>query len=315
MDEHFLFSSPQILPFLLSFRKGVFVYTPVLLFAVAGLIVFYRKHKAFFWSTVLLMSVTIYLLSSWWAWSYGICWGMRPMIDYYALLAFPMAAGIQFFFERSRMMKMFISLIIVLMICLNLFQTYQYKNGAIHYDDMSREAYFKGFFQVKPTPEWADLLKPYDWDRRIAGLDQVEYSPEFFRENKHDFYLRGGNLMYVAVNEKAQNAMGTLSKEPNISGSFRAEKKQGDVFTISSGKGLLWSLKPAYQNVITASGMNVSPAETFTVEFLSENDNRIAIKASNGKYISIGTQWPFILKADADKVGRNEIFRYFVIGK
>ena len=237
------------------------------------------------------------------------------MIDYYALLSLPLAAGLQQVFEKSKVRAMVFGSIVFLLISLNLFQTWQYKNGLIHYDDMSKEAYFKGFFQTKPSLEWADLLKPYDWERRINGLPQIEYSSEFLQEVKHEVYLRGSNMMYVGVNSKAQNAMGALSKEPSESGKFYLECKGDKIFTVHSKEGLFWSLKAQYENAITASETNITPTETFTIEYLEENDNKIAIKASNGKYVSIGDKWPFILKADADKIGKNETFRYFVLGK
>jgi hypothetical protein len=314
-DEHFLFNDPEIFLFLFSFRKGVFVYTPVLIFAVIGLIVFYKRNKAFFWSTLLFMSLTVYLLSSWWAWSYGICWGMRPMIDYYALLSFPVAAGIAFCLERSKALKLLTSTVLILLIALNLFQSWQYKNGAIHYDDMSREAYFKGFFQTKPTPEWADLLKPYDWDRRIAGLKQIEYRKGFLHEMPHTIALRASNLMYVGANPKAQNAMAALSKEVAENSTYDLELYDfREQFVLHSHTGAYCTVLPAFENVVAASGEGKNMT-TFSIEYIGEKDNRIAIKASNGKYLSVSPEWPFILKANADHIGKNEIFRYFVIGK
>ena len=177
------------------------------------------------------------------------------------------------------------------MICLNLFQTWQYKNGLIHYDDMSKEAYFKGFFQTKLNSEWLDLLKPYDWERRIDGEAQIEYSSEYFNSinKKKGVYLRGSNLLYVAVNEKAQNAMGSLSKEQNANGLFFVEHLDDKTICIRSYSGLAWSLKSQFENVITASETNIGSTETFTFEYIDDDDDRIAIKAANGIYISIGS--------------------------
>ncbi len=314
-DEHFVFDSPQVLPFLFSFRKGVFIYTPILIFALFGMKTFYKTNKGIFWSTLILMCLTVYLLSSWWAWSYGICWGMRPMIDYYALLSLPLAAGLQQVFEKSKIRALIFGSIVFLLISLNLFQTWQYKNGLIHYDDMSKEAYFKGFFQTKYSIEWSDLLKPYDWERRIHHLPPIDYSFEFLKETKEEVYLRAMNKMYVFVNSKAQNAMAALSQGNEANEEFFFKHLGDNKFVIHSKEGLFWSLKPAYENAITASEISTGLTEIFTFEYLDKNDNKIAIKASNGKYISIGTKWPYILKADADKIGKNETFRYFVWGK
>lgn len=317
MDEHFVLGSPQILPFLFSFRKGVFIYTPILIFAVIGLVKFYRINKGVVISTIVLMALTIYLLSSWWAWSYGICWGMRPMIDYYSLLSLPLAAGFQFVFSKPKIVSAIFGGILFLLVGLNLFQTWQYKNGLIHYDDMSREAYFKGFFQTKASLEWADLLKPYDWERRENHLPQIEYSEAFLKsiDKNKGIYLRANNLSYIIVNEKAQNAMGALAKDYSSGSLFYIEHLQGNRIAIRSTSNLYWSLKPQFENAITASETRINSNEKFTFEYIDEDDNKIAIKASNGKYISIGDKWPFIITAKSDKIGKNETFRYFVIGK
>ncbi|MGZ4118188.1 MAG: hypothetical protein ACXVPY_11930 [Bacteroidia bacterium] len=316
VDEHFIFSSPQMLPFLFSFRKGVFIYTPILIFAIIGLIKIYKTNSALFYSTIIFMTITVFLLSSWWAWSYGICWGMRPMIDYYALLSLPMAAGFTYFTNKKKIVKIIFFTITTLLIALNLFQTWQYKNGLIHYDDMSKEAYFKGFFQTKISEGWVDLLKPYDWDRRMKGLPQINYSKEYFDklDLNQNISLRGNNLLYFVVNPKAQNAMGAIAKGVLPESMFSIEHLKGDTVCIRSKNGLLWSLKSNYENAITATEMLAHATEKFTIDYLKDDDNKIAIKASNGKYVSIGSQWPFIVKATAGAVSDEESFRYFVIG-
>ncbi|MGZ4048220.1 MAG: hypothetical protein ACXVNN_02590 [Bacteroidia bacterium] len=316
VDEHFIFSSPQMLPFLFSFRKGVFIYTPILIFAIIGLIKIYKTNSALFYSTIIFMTITVFLLSSWWAWSYGICWGMRPMIDYYALLSLPMAAGFTYFTNKKKIVKIIFFTITTLLIALNLFQTWQYKNGLIHYDDMSKEAYFKGFFQTKISEGWVDLLKPYDWDRRMKGLPQINYSKEYFDklDLNQNISLRGNNLLYFVVNPKAQNAMGAIAKGVLPESMFSIEHLKGDTVCIRSKNGLLWSLKSNYENAITSTEMLAHATEKFTIDYLKDDDNKIAIKASNGKYVSIGSQWPFIVKANADAVSDEESFRYFVIG-
>jgi len=316
-DEHFIFSSPQILPFLFSFRKGLFIYTPILIFSVIGIVTLCKKYKAYFYSTIVLLSISIYLLSSWWAWSYGICWGMRPMIDYYAVLSLPFAAGINFLFEKSKMTKYLITLIICLLITLNLFQTWQYKNGLIHYDDMTKEAYFKGLFQTKATDEWRDLLKPYDWDRRIKHLPQINYSKNYFESinEKQKIIFRGSNLKYIGVNPnpQAQNAMASLASETTNEAVFYLEKIKDNKYHIRSSNGYLWSLRPELENVVTATGILPSLNDIFIIEYI--DDNKIAIKAANNKYITIGYAWPFIIKAEANAISKAERFRYFVINQ
>ncbi len=148
-------------------------------------------------------------------------------------------------------------------------------------------------------------------------MPQIEYSSDFFKtiDRSKGIYLRASNLSYLIINEKAQNAMGALVKDYSSSSLFYIEHLQDNVIALRSYHNLYWSFKPQYDNAITASEVSISSTEKFTFEYLVEGDNKIAIKSSNGKYISIGDKWPFIITAKSDKIGKNEIFRYFVIGK
>ena len=48
-SERFFFGDPKVLKGLLGFRKGWLIYTPVMLFALTGLVPLYRHHRAHFW--------------------------------------------------------------------------------------------------------------------------------------------------------------------------------------------------------------------------------------------------------------------------
>ncbi|HEX8516859.1 MAG TPA: hypothetical protein VF868_11710 [Bacteroidia bacterium] len=312
IDEHFVFSSPQMLPFLFSFRKGIFIYTPVLIFSVIGLVWLYRKRRDVFYGTIIIMPLTVFLLSSWWAWSYGISWGIRPMIDYYALLAIPLAAGFSMSFSKGRILAGFSGVIIFLFIILNLFQTWQYKNGLIHYDDMTRESYFKGFFQTEKSLEWLDLLSPYDWDRRIRGLPQIEYNKEYIQASfgKYPVYLRGYNLQIVTVNAKAQHAVAAYMKAPGPGSWFDIEPSGEDIISFRAGNGYYLTVSGSYDNALIADAAFIGEKEKFHITYLS--DNRVALKAWNGKYVAVSPDFPNILFASSSEVSQKETFRLFV---
>lgn len=316
IDEHFIFSSPQFFPFLFSFRKGVFVYTPILLFAIVGLVALFRPQRDVFYGTIVIMPLTVLLLSSWWAWSYGICWGMRPMIDYYSLLSIPLAAGFAFVFSKGKVIAVLSSVLIFLLISLQLFQTWQYKNGLIHYDDMTREAYFKGFFQTEPSLEWQDLLKPYDWERRIKGLPQIVYSKEYLQRSlkEKSFYLRGYNMKYVAVNPRAQNAVAAFADQyiPSVCALTGRLQADGTVMLLANGDFFL-SVSPENNNAILANTTAAGINESFELIYLDENDNRIALRSkSTGKYVTADPSFHNILFANAPEITSKEIFRLFV---
>jgi hypothetical protein len=312
--EHFVFDKPEILAFLVGFRKGVFIYTPVLVFAVIGLIHIRKRDPSIFYATIVLLSVTIFVLASWWNWSYGICWGIRPIIDYYSFLSIPLAAGFEAVFSGNKISSFISRILIVLLISLNLFQTWQYKNGLIHYDDMSKEAYQYGFCQTKLSREWQDLLKPYDWERRLKGLPQIEYSRSYFEESfkTKRIYLRGFNLQFVSMNEKAQNAIAAYQKEVSDNSFFRIVPMNGDTVTIIASNGNFLSVSKKFDNILIASPTILPFPEKFQLIYLKNNDNLVAIKCLNNRYITVSGIFPNLLYGTSKKIGQKETFRLFV---
>ena len=114
--------------------------------------------------------VHVYITFSWWCWWYGGTFGQRAMIEIYPLLALPLCA----FIERVRTAAVGWRIAGIIMgaffILLNMFQTYQYELGLLHYDAMSRELYFKQFGKVRPVEGFHDMLDHPDYDRaRLTG--------------------------------------------------------------------------------------------------------------------------------------------------
>jgi len=312
MDEHFVFSSPQFFPFLFSFRKGFFIYTPVMLFSILGLITLFRKYKQFVIPTILLVIITVFLLSSWWAWSYGISWGMRPMIDYYSVLSFPLAGGLSYAFSYKRI-KYFFGLLIIVFTLLNLFQTWQYKNALIHYDDMSREAYVKGFFQTKASAEWYDLLKPYNWNRRIKGLPQITYSAEMLDTISAStaIYFRTPNFYYASVSVQADSMFAAFSNKVSNEEKFYVLKNSDNSFSFQSSSGKFLSVKPQSHDMIVADAERVGDNEKFIPEFENTSDNKIYLKSFFGKYIRLDNRLPLLI-ADATTKKEATFLRFYL---
>lgn len=312
-DEHFVFSNPQIIPFLFSFRKGLMIYTPLMLIAFWGLFFIYKKRKIFFWPIFLLMFVTIFILSSWWAWSYGICWGMRPMIDYYPVLSIPLAASLSRFYSGKTITAYLFSILLLLIIILNLFQTWQYKKGLIHYDDMSKEAYFEGFFQTKPTKKWFDLLQPYNWKRRVAGLPQIAYSKEMFEKigDTTPVYFRTADFYYLSSGEQTDFMLAAYSNVVSSDGLFYIQKLADNRYAIKSNNNKYLSFKKESHDIIVADQTVLGNNEQFLIEFEEANSNKIYIKAVNGNYLKVDQRLPLLLSNAKEKADAT-FFRFYL---
>ncbi|MEO5571106.1 MAG: hypothetical protein ABIT08_15590 [Bacteroidia bacterium] len=315
IDEHFVFNQLEVLPFLLSFRKGWLVYTPIMFFAVFGFIPLFKMSKALFFATLISVLISIYIFSSWWAWSYGFCFGMRPMIDSYSFLSFPMAAFFNFIFSRKKIYSWCMLTIITLFISLNLFQTWQYKNGLIHFDYMTRKAYFKGFFQTQAGLDWYDLLSPFDWEQHKKGLPQIEYSKKYFEAiSKNDLiYLRGYNLFFVSENEKRNGLITCSATELSNSDLFHLIYSGGDTISLQSNTGKYLSVKNNLNGAIVADEDAAGFYEKFIFKQIEDNDNRISLQTLSGKNVFVNPQEPYILYASSDqRTAHYKVFRMYV---
>ena len=166
----FFFGNPQIANILLSYRKGWLVYTPVMVVALLGFVLLFRRQRNLFTPIFLYFTINTYILASWWLWWYGGSYGNRAFIDMYGLLAFPLAAVFHYLLHnRNPGVKIATLLITAVFVWHNLFQVKQYMNGAIHYVSMTKEAYWDSFGRLKPSAKFNDLLVFPDYEAAKEG--------------------------------------------------------------------------------------------------------------------------------------------------
>ncbi len=175
----FFFNNPQVLNILFSVKKGWLIYTPIMLFSLAGIIVLFVKKRGPALAISVFMILNIYILSSWWNWWYGGGFGLRSFVDSYALLAIPLAAFIDVTVRRGRLLRMPVIGLLALLVFFNLFQTRQYVNNAIHWWWMNREAYRETFLKLRPTERYWSLITFPDHDLARQGIyREVPREPE-----------------------------------------------------------------------------------------------------------------------------------------
>jgi len=204
-NQGFFFLRPHIEDVLFSFRKGWFVYTPVMAFAVLGIFTLFRRYKAFFWPVLTFLMVYLYVASSWWCWWYGGSLGQRELIDIYPIMAIPLAGFIVWVFKKKSIFNYLAGLLVVFSVLLGTFYNFQYYYGAIHWDSMTRQAYFDSFGRVHPSPHFKNLIYAPDYNRALLGLPEkkeetrkTETIDEIIKRIKND------KNWYKLEKEKAQ---------------------------------------------------------------------------------------------------------------
>jgi len=152
----FDFLHPRFGYVLFGFRKGWFIYSPLSLIGVAGIILVYKKLKEYFWPVVIYLALVIFLIASF---NSLISYGWRGFIQAYATLIIPTGFFVQYIMKRSTVVKILAIMIVSFFIILNLFQAYQVKMGVIDGSRMTRAYYFKTLFKTKVTDEDRKLLR------------------------------------------------------------------------------------------------------------------------------------------------------------
>lgn len=170
--ERFFFDRPRIWQGLFSYTKGWFVYTPMMLFAIAGMIRLPKKIPALGFGVIGFWAISAYVLLSWWSWWYGGSFGHRAFIDGYALLAFPMAASVDWVLNQGKLwIKGLFWVLVLLFTGLNQFQTWQYRHAIIHWDGMSKDAYWAIFLKTESPPGFTALLHQPNYEKAKLGIE------------------------------------------------------------------------------------------------------------------------------------------------
>ena len=164
----FYLDSPHIFHLLFSFRKGWYLYTPLMLVATFGLFFLGRQCKGAVWPITAYLSIQVYVLASWWSWWTGGSFGLRSFVDLYGLMALPLAAIVERSLDRRRIVKWATGVFLLFLLYMNQYQTIQYHQGIIHHTGMTREAYKLNFLSFKPDgSSWNMLSLP---DAQLARL-------------------------------------------------------------------------------------------------------------------------------------------------
>jgi hypothetical protein len=212
----FYFNNPQIFKILFSYRKGWFVYTPIMFFAFIGLLLMIRKRKEHFIPIFSYLCFMIYLLASWWSWWFGGGFGNRAFIDFYGVMSIPLA----FLFQdilKSKVLKISLASILIALTAFNYFQIKQYNNLAIHYWGMTKEMYWETFLKLKPSSDYFKMIRVPNYEKARQGIYE-EVIPEDIKQkyysiiDKDSLFLRQPNAIFIdKKKEKIINNKALLS--------------------------------------------------------------------------------------------------------
>ena len=173
--EAFDFKHSKISGGLFGFKNGWLPYTPIMIFAIAGLApMFLQKGKTLL-ATLVFLPLHIYIIYSWWCWNYINGLGSRPMIETYALLSIPLGS-FGYLALKNKVLRYCWPFAIAFFACQQLMMTYQSSKDILISEDSCYTYYITTIF------------KPYINLKDVTAFDTDEKQPEGL-VFKHLIYL------------------------------------------------------------------------------------------------------------------------------
>lgn len=169
VGEQFFWSRPMVAEFLFSYRKGWLLYTPMMAVMLFGFIIQKRNLNQILPQILILLLIMIWFNACWWCWWFGGTFGCRVLIDFYGLFALPLAVVIEYCFSRHLMFRLSFAILLSCVVFINLFQTRQKLEGQIHWDSMTKEAYWEVFLKRRFPENYEKLLKTPDYEAAKRG--------------------------------------------------------------------------------------------------------------------------------------------------
>lgn len=184
-------NKPEVWNVLFSWKKGLFVYTPVLILLFPAMVVCYRKERRLLWGIIIAFSLVTYSTAAWWTWTFGGGLGARNYIDFMALFILPVMILVQ---SVHWILKVAICGFAVFASWIYLVYDYQMRNAILHFDKMTYTSFREVFLQTGMRFKWHGERKFYTEPAQIG-----------FKSG--EMYFSGVNNMSLKNNEMESQPM------------------------------------------------------------------------------------------------------------
>ncbi|MEI6682354.1 MAG: hypothetical protein WCO44_06985 [Bacteroidota bacterium] len=130
---------------LFSVKNGWLIYSPLILFSFAGFYFMAGKQRQLFSAIFLFLLVSLVWAGSNPAWWFGESFGYPNLVETCAVLALPLGFLVEWAFTRSHKTRIALLCIGLLLVMLNLFQTWQFSQKILLPARMTRACYAATF--------------------------------------------------------------------------------------------------------------------------------------------------------------------------
>lgn len=247
-DQGFSWLSPHIYDGLFHVKAGWLLYSPIFLFALVGFIPLWKKHKHLFSAVFVFFFLFAYVVLAWDIWDYGGGLGHRAMIQSYAILAFPLAAFIEW--VSNKWWKYIFLVLGIVFLSYNIWLTHHAHKGGLLKPGQMTDAYLWNIIGHNKVE--ADVYKLLDTDEIFKGerKDVKLILEQDFEQDSSamlcpiEIINGNGSLCLNADRQKSQRYVQPFSNQDfewvRAQASFRCQQKEWDVWRMA--KMHLWIL-------------------------------------------------------------------------
>lgn len=174
--EWFDFSQPHIMQVLFSYEKGWLLYSPLLVIPLFVIICQLFKPQAYTYAVGVIMILATYIIASWSNWWYGGGgFGHRAFLEYYPLLALPLASGIDWMRKKNSTIRILLLSLIGLLVLFSLFQQWQWHKRIICRTNNTKQAYWQAFLLTDIEKVNESLRSDNFSSEDMAGLNPDDF--------------------------------------------------------------------------------------------------------------------------------------------
>lgn len=154
------FSNPRFAWVLFSFRKGWFIYAPIMIFSIIGLPWMIKSRKKIALPILSYFLINLLIIASF---TSLVSYGWRAFIQSYAIMMIPLGYFIKYLLDKGLTIKILSLIILIFFILLSVLQSWQIMNGIIDSSRMTKDYYFRIFGKTNITENDKKLLRinPY----------------------------------------------------------------------------------------------------------------------------------------------------------
>jgi len=206
-DQGFDWRNPEVWKGLFGVSNGWFIYTPLAIIALIGMI-FKGRLKSWWMIIILILGSSIYINYSWWCYYYINGFGSRPMIHILPLLSFPLAHLIAE--PKKKVWTVLLSSCLLFCVFVNISQSMKKIYGLNNTESDNSTFFWSTLFktslsyddlivfdaeELQPNPSKIKLHKILlagNFDSSESGdhliPEGVEYSPQFFEGKANEIW-------------------------------------------------------------------------------------------------------------------------------